>query len=123
MLSHVRLFATPWTVASQAPLSVEFSRQEYWSVLPFPSPGDFLGPGIELVSLVSPALTGGFLLLVPPGKPIGKVEQIIPCRKRLEEVSLKHLAHRKYSMVVLITSRWSWILWRYPSGGGEGLAS
>ena len=61
MLSHVRLFATPWTVASQAPLSVEFSRQEYWSGLPFPSPGDLLGPGIELVSLVSPVLTGGFL--------------------------------------------------------------
>ena len=61
MLSHVRLFATPWTVASQAPLSMEVSRQEYWNGLPFPSPGDLLDPGIELVSLVSPALTGGFL--------------------------------------------------------------
>ena len=46
-LSRVRLFATPWTVAYQAPLSMEFSRQEYWSRLPFPSPGDFPNPGIE----------------------------------------------------------------------------
>jgi len=48
LLSRVRLFATPWTVAYQAPLSMEFSRQEYWSWLPFPSPGDLLDPGIEL---------------------------------------------------------------------------
>ena len=51
-LSHVRLFVTPWTVA---PLSVGFSRQEYWSGLPFPSPGDLPDPGIEPPS-VSPAL-------------------------------------------------------------------
>ena len=46
-LSCVRLFATPWTVAYQAPLSMGFSRQEYWSGLPFPSPGDLPDPGIE----------------------------------------------------------------------------
>ena len=46
-LSCVQLFATPWTVASQAPLSIGFSRQEYWSGLPFPSPGDLPKPGIE----------------------------------------------------------------------------
>ena len=46
-LSHVLLFTTPWTVAYQAPLSVGFSRQEYWSRLPFPSPGDLPNPGIE----------------------------------------------------------------------------
>ena len=46
-LSRVRLFATPWTVANQAPLSMGFSRQEYWSGLPFPSPGDLPNPGIE----------------------------------------------------------------------------
>ena len=46
-LSRVRLFATPWTVAHQAPLSMGFSRQEYWSGLPFPSPGDLPDPGIE----------------------------------------------------------------------------
>ena len=50
-LSHVRLFATPWTVARQAPLSIELSRQEYWSGLPFPSPGDLSNPGIEPSSL------------------------------------------------------------------------
>ena len=46
-LSRVRLFATPWTVAYQAPLSMGFSRQERWSGLPFPSPGDLPDPGIE----------------------------------------------------------------------------
>ena len=46
-LSRVRLFATPWTVAHQAPPSMGFSRQEYWSGLPFPSPGDLPNPGIE----------------------------------------------------------------------------
>ena len=46
-LSRVQLFATPWTVAHQAPPSMEFSRQEYWSGLPFPSPGDLPDPGIE----------------------------------------------------------------------------
>ena len=56
----VRLFATPWTVACQAPLSMGFSRQEYWSGLPCPSPGDLPDPGIRPTSLVSPALTGGF---------------------------------------------------------------
>ena len=46
-LSHVRLFATPWTVAYQAPLSMGFSSQEYWNGLPFSSPGDLPNPGIE----------------------------------------------------------------------------
>ena len=50
-LSRVRLFVTPWTVVYQAPLSMEFSRQEYWSGLPFPSPGDLPNPGIEPRSL------------------------------------------------------------------------
>ena len=47
LLSHVQLFATPWTVAHQTPPSMGFSRQEYWSGLPFPSPGDLPNPGIE----------------------------------------------------------------------------
>ena len=59
-LSCVRLFVTPWTVAPQAPLSMGFSRQEYWSGLPLPSPGGLPDPGIEPRSLVSPALAGGF---------------------------------------------------------------
>ena len=63
MLSHfsrVRLFVTLWTVARQAPLSMGFSRQEYWSGLPCPPPGRLLSPGIEPKSLMSPALAGGF---------------------------------------------------------------
>ena len=66
LLSHVRLFATPWTVAYQAPPSMEFSRQEYWSRLPFPSPGDLPDPGIELGSL---ALKADSLLAELSGKP------------------------------------------------------
>ena len=53
--SPVQLFATPRTVACQAPLSVRFSKQEYWSVLPHTPPGDLLNPGIEPMSLTSPA--------------------------------------------------------------------
>ena len=63
--SRVRLFETPWTVARQAPLSVEFSRQEYWSGLPCPTPGDLPDPGIEM----SPALAGGFFINCTTGKP------------------------------------------------------
>ena len=59
-LGHVPLFATPWTIVCQAPLSVEFSRQEYWSGLLFPTPGDLPDPGIEPMSPVSPALAGDF---------------------------------------------------------------
>ena len=51
VLSHVQLFATSWTVAHQAPLSMEFSRQENWSGVPFPSPGELPSPGIEPLSL------------------------------------------------------------------------
>ena len=58
--SHVWLFVTLWTVAWQAPLSIGFSRQEYWSGLPCPPPGDLPIPGIEPTSLMSPALAGGF---------------------------------------------------------------
>ena len=64
--SHVQLFATPWTVAYQAPPPMEFFRQEYWSGLPFPSPGDLPDPGIELGSS---ALQADTLSSEPPGKP------------------------------------------------------
>ena len=69
VLSRVRLFATPWTVALQAPLSMGFSRQEYWSGLPFPSPGYLPDPGIEPVSPVSSALQADSL----PSEPSGNV--------------------------------------------------
>ena len=58
--SCVQLFMTPWTVVHQAPLSMGFSREEYWSGWPCPPPGDLPHPGIEPVSLMPPALAGGF---------------------------------------------------------------
>ena len=66
LLSHVQLFATLWTVAHQAPLSMEFFKQEHWSGLPFPSSGDLPDPGIKLRS---PALQVDSLLSETPGKP------------------------------------------------------
>ena len=68
-LSRVRLFVTPWTVAYQAPPSMGFSRQEYWSGLPFPSPGDLPDPGIEPRS---PAFQADALTSEPPGKSPGQ---------------------------------------------------
>ena len=62
-------FATPWSVDLQAPLSMEIPRQEFWSGLPFPSPGDLPHPGIKLASLLSPALAGRFFTTAPPEKP------------------------------------------------------
>ena len=62
-LSCVQLFATPWTIAHQAPLSMGFSKQEYWSGLPFPSPGDLPNPGIEPRS---PTLQADALTSEPP---------------------------------------------------------
>ena len=64
-LSRVRLFATPWTIAYQAPLCLGFYRQEYWSGLPFPSPGDLPNPRIEPGS---PILQADALPSEPPGK-------------------------------------------------------
>ena len=71
---------TVWTVAHQAPLSMGFSRQEYWSGLPIPTSGDLPHPGIEPSSLASPPLAGGFFSIVPQGKPkLGKI--------RLDQIS------------------------------------
>ena len=67
-LSHVHLFVTLWTVAGQSPLSMGFCRQEYWSGLSFPPPGDLPNPGIKPESPVSPALQADSL----PAKPLEK---------------------------------------------------
>ena len=67
LLSCVQLFATPWTVAYQAPLSMGFSRQEYWSGLPFPPPGDLPNPGIKPRS---PELQADALPSEPSGEPL-----------------------------------------------------
>ena len=68
MLSGVSLFATPWTVAYQAPLSMEFPRGEYWCGLPLSTPGDLPDPGIEPASSVCLVLVGGFFTTIPLGK-------------------------------------------------------
>ena len=73
LLSRVQLFATPWIVAYEAPPSMGFSRQEYWSGLPFPSPGDLpIEPG-------SPALQTDALPSKPPGKPLLSSQQLSQC--------------------------------------------
>ena len=69
MFTPTRLFATSWIIALQAPLFLGFSRQEYWSGLPFLTPRDLPDPGIEPESLDSPELAGGFFANEPPGKP------------------------------------------------------
>ena len=76
-LSRVRLIATPWTVAHQAPLSMRFSRQEHWSGLPFPSPGDLPNPGI---GPRSPTLWADPLTSEPP-----------KCSQRISEHAEEHL--------------------------------
>ena len=68
-LSCVQLFANPWTVACQAPLSVKYFKQEYWSGLPFPPPGDLPKLRIKHESPASLALVGRYFSTVPPGKP------------------------------------------------------
>ena len=65
-LSHVQLFVTPWTGACQAPISLKIFKQEYWTGLPFPTPGDLPDQGIEPASLASPALSHGFFITAPP---------------------------------------------------------
>ena len=74
MLSHSVVsdsFEIPWAVAHHTPLFIGFSRQEYWSGLPIPSPGNLPNPGIKPESSVAPALAGGFFTTEPPGKPLG----------------------------------------------------
>ena len=66
LVSCVQLFATPWTIAYQAPLSMVLSRQEYWDGLPFPCLGDRPNPEIKSVSFVFPALVGGLFTTAPP---------------------------------------------------------
>ena len=76
LLNPVQLFATPWTVARQAPLSMRFPRQESWSGLPCPPPGDLPDPGIEPTSVASPALAGGFFITASPGKHMNPARDI-----------------------------------------------
>ena len=76
-LSRVRLFATPWTVAHQAPLSLGFSQQEYWSGLPYPLLGDIPDLGIEPMAPVSPTLQDGFFTIEPSDVEIHKITLLL----------------------------------------------
>ena len=117
--SRVRLFVTLWTVACQDPLFMGFPRQEYWSGLPFPAPGDLPNPGMEPMSLTSPAMAGEFFTTAaaaaaakslqscptpcnpidgsPPGSPIPGILQA----RTLEWVAIAF--SYEYSVCVLVT--------------------
>ena len=85
-------FVTPWTVACQAPLSMRFPGQEYWSRLPFPSPGDLFHSGIQPASPASPTLAGGFFTTEPLGKPVSlEYIRLMHQYTNLGQVSMKTL--------------------------------
>ena len=88
LLSHVQLFATAWTVAYQAPPSMEFSRQEYWSGLPFPSPRDL--PDLWIEPRTS-ALQADALPSEPPGKPLGSGLNLFSGERRFGRCKYKKL--------------------------------
>ena len=90
--SRVRLFVTLWAVACQAPLTVGFSRQEYWSGLPCSPLGEFLDPGIKLTSLESPSTTGRFFTAEPLGKPIGEETEAPPKRLNVSLLASYHVS-------------------------------
>ena len=77
LLSHVRLFVTPQTVARQAPLSLGFSKQEYWSGVPYPPLGDIPDLGIKPTAPASPALQGGFFTIEPSDVEIHKITLLL----------------------------------------------
>ena len=114
LLSHVWLFVTPWTAGHQNPVSMEFSRQEYWSGFPFPSPGDLPNPGIKPGS---PALQDS-LLSEPPGKlmvlvgvpQINDVEHLFVCLLSFGEMYIQSLC------LVLIFNKYLFILFNYLFG-------
>ena len=87
---------TPWTVACLAPLSMGFPRQEYWSGLPFPSPGDLSHPGIKPAP---PALAGGFFTTKPPGKPV----MILPSK-------FNKVTYFESVIVILNANQWDYLL-------------
>ena len=93
-LSRVQLFVTPWIAACQAPLSMGLPRQECWSGVPCPSPGDLPHPGLHPMSPESPALAGGFFTNELPGKPV----QHGYCLPKLPSTSGTHTMINKYSL-------------------------
>ena len=114
--SRVWLCATPETAAHQAPLSLDFSRQEHWSELPFPSPRDLLHPETETASALAPALTGGFLTTEPPW--LRFFEDKVPtpidiCENMYNPVkshghSNRHLLFSMAAVYMFLSRRWRW---------------
>ena len=113
VLSCVQFFVTPWSIATQAPLPMGFSRQEYWSGLPFPSPGDLLNPGTEPTSLVFPELADGFLMYqyyIKKYKSIGCVLYTFPLNftvcnipRTTHQVLVSESATNKYQFFLIIS--------------------
>ena len=90
----VQLYATPWTVAHQTPLSMEFSRQDYWKGLPFPTPEVIHNPGIESKSPASPALAGRFFTTVPQGS----LKQAYDLSEHIVHLKSMHFTTCKFSI-------------------------
>ena len=111
--SCVWLFVTTWTVACQAPLSMEFSRLGYWSGLPCPPPGDLPDPGLEPVSLASPALQAGSFPTEPPGSPLFVVHSYLKYHLSriycLPTVYLRHIG--RVSVFLVWRTDWQYIMW------------
>ena len=106
LLSHVRLFVTPWTLAHQDPLSMGFPRQEYWSELPFPSPGDLPDPGIKPVS---PSQQVYSLPLSHQVSPV-YLENISSVPISLL-VTMLH-SGRKMKLILLLLLKWENVKWK-----------
>ena len=98
--SHVRLFVTLWTLACQAPLSMEISRQDSGSGLPCPPPGDLPDPGIEHASPMSPALQVDSSPTEPPGKPIANLDSVSKSRD-ITLITKVHIVKAKFFWVVV----------------------
>ena len=105
LLSHVWLFATPWTVAHQASLSMGFSRQEYWNRLPFPTAGNLPNPGIKPQSPVSPVLPSRFFTTASPGKPSYRLNRPIffPLIHAMRCVSERIYYHTSPRRIIMMT--------------------
>ena len=117
-LSWVRLFMTPWTVTCQAPLSMEFSKQRYWSGLPFRPPGDRPCPGIKPASLISPALAGGFFTTSSAWKALLQYSTILLYYCTVLNSQMCSLGPRLSLLVYKQTgltntlSKWNWFIHR-----------
>ena len=100
LLSHVQLFATAWTVAPKAPLPMGLSQREYWSGLPFPSPGDLPNSSTEPVSPVSPEMAGRFFITEPPWKPF--IKGIPRSKKKKKKIPRKKIFFQLLSALNLM---------------------